>query len=1278
MKTWRLVLLGVLGLVLLAPTAGLYFVASTQAGLRFVTSRIGKVGPVTITATDVGGTLVDGFTVGSLRIQQRRVEVRISNAKGQLRLMPLLLQRRIELSSADVQQVTVQVFRVAGGGGGSSRGLRFMPETFGVEAHALHADSVDLILMNGNTLHATNASLAAEVLPEVIRIRDGQVDWNDMHIAADGRLHAQWPIGLDGRAGIDWRPQGKPEWRFDTSFNGDLDRLPLQLDIGKPFHAHVDGAATTLTSAWKLAGTGSTEDLDISVFGGGTVLGIISAKKIALSFDTNGFSARGPVTAPGLKAGPLQVDFHGAYARQRLTIRDSTVLHRESGSRATVHGTVDVLPQGPLLALAGKWTTLQWPLVAEKPAFTSTQGQYTIEGTKPWKVTADGPVTAAGIADMPASLRGDLGTEALTIEQATLGLYGGTANVNGEARWRPGESWSVAGHMSGLDAALLRADMPGRLDFDFRASGAPFGETGSIDFAISRLNGKLRGQNATGSGRFTRAGGSVDWQFHQVDLRLGRARIQLDGSFNAPRDIRFAIDADDLSLLHQDARGRVSARGRYAGTDAEPLLLFKARGTDFEWQGYRIDALDADVDVDLGAAGHTQGKVDLTGVHYGARTVQQASLGLSGTSKTQRISLDLEAAPLRAALTAEGAMDGDLWRGNVQSLTINDDAQLALRLDRSAPLAFDLQRVELGELCMIDAQARGCVNGRRNPDGAWNGEFSIQQIPLRAFTAGLSRDDDFVGTINLRGAIAGAANSLPTGSVSGELMQAQLLHTLSNKSVKPIPLGSGTIQAVATTTGFSAEVALDAGASGAIKGKLAGDRTRGEWQDYPVRGQLEARTDALSLLDIFVGDIDKASGKLGTSIDISGTLGSPVMAGQLQLRDASIDIYQSNTALRELKVDAEFNNRELSLSGQSLVGVRDPADPRRAVANFNGKLSWRNDLPYGNLHVQGERLRVVNLPETRIDASPDLEFRLEGRSINVTGEVEVGARITSADLTGVVLRSDDEQLVDAPKEDPEKRWLVSSNIKLVLGSNQNEVYINTRGLEARLGGNLVISTTPESPITHGQGEINIRSGRFKAYGRSPLDIERGTLIFGGPVDNPTLVVRAQRVLPDDVIVGVKVNGPLKGKQRITPFSEPAILTQSQITNLLLGSGAIDTLQSGERQSGARNEILAQAVAIAGQGLTNRVGIDDIGVESDRNNETSVVLGKQLSSRLYISYGISLAEAINTFKARWTIGKGWTLRTESGKARSADIVYTFRKTRKEKTEEPKPSTVPKAP
>ena len=50
----------------------------------------------------------------------------------------------------------------------------------------------------------------------------------------------------------------------------------------------------------------------------------------------------------------------------------------------------------------------------------------------------------------------------------------------------------------------------------------------------------------------------------------------------------------------------------------------------------------------------------------------------------------------------------------------------------------------------------------------------------------------------------------------------------------------------------------------------------------------------------------------------------------------------------------------------------------------------------------------------------------------------------------------------------------------------------------------------------------------------------------------------------------------------------------------------------------------------------------------------------MSPRLYVSWGVSLTEAINTFKMRYTIDDRWTVRTESGKDRSADLVYTIEK------------------
>ncbi len=147
-------------MLLLTPTALLYFVVSTQAGLRFIANRInGQVGPVTITIENVSGTLAHGFSVGFLRVQHRRTDVRITDAHGRTAPAAAAAAADRAVQRQGAQRDRAGVPRESGGGTGSGK-LWFMPPTLSVTADSLHADSTDLILMNGQTLHATAVSTA--------------------------------------------------------------------------------------------------------------------------------------------------------------------------------------------------------------------------------------------------------------------------------------------------------------------------------------------------------------------------------------------------------------------------------------------------------------------------------------------------------------------------------------------------------------------------------------------------------------------------------------------------------------------------------------------------------------------------------------------------------------------------------------------------------------------------------------------------------------------------------------------------------------------------------------------------------------------------------------------------------------------------------------------------------------------------------------------------------------------------------------------------------------
>src|SRR5262249_44551669 len=111
-------------------------------------------------------------------------------------------------------------------------------------------------------------------------------------------------------------------------------------------------------------------------------------------------------------------------------------------------------------------------------------------------------------------------------------------------------------------------------------------------------------------------------------------------------------------------------------------------------------------------------------------------------------------------------------------------------------------------------------------------------------------------------------------------------------------------------------------------------------------------------------------------------------------------------------------------------------------------------------------------------------------------------------------------------------------------------------------------------------------------------------------------------------------------------------------------GSLESVQNRSTgNAGAGNAALAQGGAILAQQLGSHVGIEDVSLESDtftNTNDTSLVLGRYLSPRLYVSYGISLTQQLNTFKLRYTLGDHWTVKTEVGQARGADLVYAIEK------------------
>jgi translocation and assembly module TamB len=199
--------------------------------------------------------------------------------------------------------------------------------------------------------------------------------------------------------------------------------------------------------------------------------------------------------------------------------------------------------------------------------------------------------------------------------------------------------------------------------------------------------------------------------------------------------------------------------------------------------------------------------------------------------------------------------------------------------------------------------------------------------------------------------------------------------------------------------------------------------------------------------------------------------------------------------------------------------------------------------------------------------------------------------------------------------------------------------------------------TRPGDVVRGDGAIRVVEGEYKAFGQF-VRITRGVLSFDMvPLNDPTLDLVAEReIRREDIVVSINVRGTL-ASPFITLSSDPP-MSQNEALSYLLTGRSINTLQSGEA---ATIDSAAQSLALSGGGLLlggigSRVGLDEVTVEQTGEDDAAVVLGKYLSPNLFVSYGISIAEAINTIKLRYTLNKNWSLKAEAGLDQSADVEY----------------------
>jgi translocation and assembly module TamB len=902
-------------------------------------------------------------------------------------------------------------------------------------------------------------------------------------------------------------------------------------------------------------------------------------------------------------------------------------------------------------ALRVSWERLRWPqrpgAAAQLGWLSSPRGSASLEG--PWQRYAwklDAQAVGADVAGTVAgSGHGDL--KSLALEDVRARALGGALSAKGAVAWAPALSTDLELHWQDLDPATRFAEWAGRLN-----GAAVLHARWPDGRPQMEFDGRLTDSQLRGYPLSLQARGRTEQDTIRLDelvAQSGVSAVHAAGGLWPSLSLKGSLRSTDFGSLWAGLAGRGEAQFGVSGAPRSLRFTMRAAASNVGYRNVRARTLS--IDASLGLQGHSEATVTADDFEAGV-ALQRVVLTGGGTREQHRATLNLSGAEGTAALAFAGSARGDSWRGELSGATLTPAGDSAWELEEPAALTVGRGGLRLEPACLRGTDSRACVDlelARAQQRIA----FRIHQFAFAHLKPWLPPDWNMEGTLS-----GTAALQLHGGELAA--LRADLAASagaIDGDGVR-LDYGPGALRVQPADDGrLSALVDLTP-AGGSVHGEVwisAG----GPLLDRPMLGDLKVRLPDLSWLPVVSPEIAAAQGSIDADLSVSGTLRGPSLAGRLQVADGRVRLATPGIELTDITAsfdrgrDAPLNAHLSAKSGDgqfALDGVLKTMQPRAT----------------GEFKLKGEHVLGYNTPELRAWITPDLTLALDGRLARLTGTVTVPrADITPRKIRGGGVSPSGDQVVVSQAEEARARAMqVESDVRIVLG---DKVRFDGLGLKTRLEGAITAHDEVGRPTT-GRGELRLVGGRYKAYGQD-LQIEYGRLLFnGGPITSPAIDLSAYRELPANTQmtkVGLRARGTLDAPQfSLYSDSTAAISQEEQLSWLVLGR-SLSATETNTAQINQLNEART-SMGLAGgdllaQQLAPRLGLDEVSVGA-RPGETAdlarLTIGKYLSPRLFLSYGVGLFQPGHFFRLQYDLSKRFKLVGESGLQQGGDVLYTI--------------------
>lgn len=825
--------------------------------------------------------------------------------------------------------------------------------------------------------------------------------------------------------------------------------------------------------------------------------------------------------------------------------------------------------------------------------------------------------------------------ERMVLKSLKATMPSGTLDGSGDVAWAPALGWNINATLSGFDPGYFAPDWKGSVNGKLATQGSTRSDGGlEVGVDASDLGGRLRNRPLKGRGRFAmhgagNAGGETAYE-GDVALSLGGSRIDAKGKVANALDIDAKFSPLVLSDLLPDGAGTLRGTLKLSGPRTAPDVVADLTGSGLKYGDYRADSLSAKGRLPW-QRGNGAIAVRASGLEVG---LPLSSLTVDARGAVEALQLQGEARGDIGTLTLSGNANerGTTWEGALASLQLVPVKGASWRLQQPARFRWDGRNGALSSSCLASSGGGSlCVAAdwpRRGLD------LRGESLPLTLLVPYLPEREErrpwlLRGEISLDGQLKPVGNAwrgqLNVRSAGGGLKNSER----SRREV--LSYDNLVFTATFDPKRINAELATAFNSGGRIDARI----TTG-WDDYaPIAGEVAINTDELVWMELLSPDIVEPKGRLDARITLAGTRARPQLGGQARLT-------QFSTELPSLAIVLEQGDVRLDALPDGSARIAGQVRSGEGTLNIDGSLNWQNPEAPLLLNLRGQNVLVSDTRDLHAVASPDIQVRyVASQPLQVTGTVTVpSARIDLERLDQGVSASPDVVVLDPEDPEASAATALELDLTLILG---DDVRLNGFGLDGGLGGRMRVRSHPGREMT-ASGQLQVR-GQYKAYGQK-LDITRGELSWSnGPVADPILNIRAERVV-GDVTAGVDIRGRASAPTA-NVWSDPASSQSEALAYLTLGRPLASASTDESKQLNAASAALSAGGSLIASQLGAKLGLDEAGVSDSRALGGSVLgIGKHISPRLYVGYGVSLLGTGQVVMLKYLLRKGFDVQIES--------------------------------